>query len=107
MCDLTQGAGTIVCRQPSCCFSQQPQQTSGAGDMPATRLVAPSLRCSQDDAQMPAHEFLKCRLVCKLQVLHPPVLGSSQVKVMLSSLSSGRWKACRMASVNCRYPAQT
>ena len=34
-----------------------------------------------------------------------PVLGSSQVKVMLSSLSSGRWKACLMASVNCLYPA--
>ena len=34
-----------------------------------------------------------------------PVLGSSQVKVMFSSLSSGNVKARRMASVNLRYPS--
>jgi hypothetical protein len=36
---------------------------------------------------------------------HKPVLGSSQVKVMLSSESCGRLNARRMASVNCRYPS--
>ena len=34
-----------------------------------------------------------------------PVLGSSQVKVMFSSLSSGSVKALRMPSVNLRYPS--
>lgn len=34
-----------------------------------------------------------------------PVVGSSQVKVILSSLSSGRLKARLMASVNCLYPS--
>jgi hypothetical protein len=33
---------------------------------------------------------------------NPPELGSSHVNVMLSSLSSGRWNALRMACVNCR-----
>lgn len=31
--------------------------------------------------------------------------GSSHVKVILSSLSSGRLKAFRIASVNCLYPS--
>lgn len=40
-----------------------------------------------------------------LRHIHAPDVGSSQVKVMLRSLSSGRLKARRMDSVNSEYPA--